>query len=89
MCGCDGDPCRDHGSDHKWISAPFCHDIERTPNLFADAGETTSLAALVDGVDDPVNPGVAADLKYFSFKHILRNTQYKLNLQPCGWDPPR
>lgn len=28
----------------------------------ASAGETTSLAALVDGGDDPVDPGVAADL---------------------------
>lgn len=32
--------------------------------LFSDAGETTSLAALVNWIDDPVNPGITADLKF-------------------------
>lgn len=31
--------------------------------LFSDAGETTSLAALVDWIDDPVNSGITANLK--------------------------
>ena len=30
--------------------------------LLSNAGKTTSLAALVDGVDDPVDSGVAANL---------------------------
>lgn len=30
--------------------------------LFADAGKTTSLAAFVYGVDDPVDSGISADL---------------------------
>ena len=34
--------------------------------LFSDAGETTSLAALVDWIDDPVNPCITADLKFQS-----------------------
>ena len=31
-------------------------------DLLADRGETTSLATLVDGLGDPVDPGVAANL---------------------------
>ena len=34
--------------------------------LFSDAGETTSLAALVNWIDDPVNPGITANLKFHS-----------------------
>lgn len=30
--------------------------------LLANAGKTTSLAPLVDGVDDPADPGITADL---------------------------
>lgn len=36
--------------------------------LFSDAGETTSLAALVDWIDDPVNPGITANLNFKSVK---------------------
>ena len=32
-----------------------------TTGLLAGGGETTSLAVLVDGVDDPVDAGIAAD----------------------------
>ncbi len=32
-------------------------------NLLADGGEATGLAALVDGLRDPVDPGVTADLQ--------------------------
>lgn len=31
--------------------------------MFADAGEATGFATLVDGVDDPVDSGVLADLE--------------------------
>ena len=46
-------------------------------HLLADAGETAGLAVLVYGVDDPVDPGVSADLKAIKThpalyrKHIL------------------
>ena len=35
--------------------------LVETTGLLASGGETTSLAVLVDGVDDPVDAGIAAD----------------------------
>lgn len=35
--------------------------LAQTTVLLADGGETTALAVLVDGVDDPVDAGVATD----------------------------
>ena len=40
----------------------------QTTVLLADRGETTSLAAFVDGVADPVDPRVATNLIQLSFQ---------------------
>jgi hypothetical protein len=51
-------------------------------HLLSNASKTTSFPALVDGVDNPVDPGVTADL-VASVKG--RTKKIDRNSQPCGW----
>ena len=46
--------------------------LQENTDLLASAGKATGLAVLVDGVGDPVDPGVAADL-YFPVKKSRNN----------------
>ena len=47
-------------------------------NLLADRGETTSLAALVDGLGDPVDLGITANLVWEQAKIINQNRGQRL-----------
>lgn len=61
MYDCGGGPCPNHGSKNttRQYVAP---SVWVRTYLFASAGKATSLAALMDWVDDPVNPGITTYL---------------------------
>ena len=62
----------------------MCARTSVQTDLLANGGETTGLAALVHGLGDPVDPGVAADLHqaYMRAMQALWNAD---DLPPCGW----
>ena len=59
-------------------AAVLCKKFVRKPsrkfddtNLLPNAGESTSFAAFVYWVNDPVNPGITANLKYKHSREII------------------